>query len=135
MLPPLCCWLAVLAVVIGVRSGAIWATVCSSLVYRGWWSVGCQLTPLGAIIMFPPWKSRWQLPSAKAMPALCRSKSGRWRYFGCTRVGICLPVIGIILPLAAINTTVGSPLIGAQLLGIRESVHESRHQAGTCRLQ
>ena len=30
---------------------------------------------------------------------------------------------------------VGSPLTGAQLLGIRESVHESGNQAGTRRLQ
>jgi hypothetical protein len=85
--------------------------------------------------MFPPWKYRWQLSSAKAMPALCRSKSGLWRYFGCALAGICLPVQGMILPPAAITTTVGSPLTGAQLLGIRESVHDSGNQAGTGQLQ
>lgn len=46
-----------------------------------------------------------------------------------------LPVEGMILPPAAITTIVGSSLNGAQLLGIRESVHESGNPADTQRLQ
>jgi hypothetical protein len=85
--------------------------------------------------MFPPWKSHWQALRAKAMPALNRRKIGLWAYSGYFPLGICLPVRGIALPHAATINTVGSPLNGAQLLGIRESVHESGNHAGTRRLQ
>lgn len=69
------------------------------------------------------------------MPVVNATKIARWHYSGGSTLGICLPVTGMILPRAAITTTVGSPLIGAQLLGIRESVHESGNQAGPPRLQ
>ena len=69
------------------------------------------------------------------MPPIPVMQIARWCYSGRGTVGICLPVTGMILPPAAITTTVGSPLNGAQLLGIRESVHESGNQAGTGQLQ